>query len=123
MLRFLLRKLFYGILVLAGVVTLVFWMFQGFGDPARMVLGQTGDSATLSNIRKELYLDQPRWKQFLLYCNDVSPVCVHTTADIQKKQLKGIFVGGDTKLGVKWPYLRNSYQTKKPVASMLPLPA
>ena len=74
MVSYFLRKLFYGLLVLMGVVTVVFWMFQGFGDPARLVMGQTGDSATINNIKKELYLDQPKWKQFLLYVNDVSPL-------------------------------------------------
>lgn len=119
MINYFLRKLTYGLLVLAGVVTLVFWMFQGFGDPARLVLGQTGDSATISNIRKELYLDQPRWKQFVLYCNDISPIAVHTEDDIAKKQLKGIFIGAQTKVGLKWPYLRRSYQTKKDVMEVL----
>jgi ABC-type dipeptide/oligopeptide/nickel transport system permease component len=61
-------------LVLMGVVVLVFVLFQGFGDPARLVMGQTGNAATRENIRKELYLDQPKWKQFFLYLNDVSPV-------------------------------------------------
>ena len=94
-------------------------MFQGFGDPARMIVGQTGDKKTMDNIRKDLYLDQPKWKQFVLYLNDVSPVCVHSKADIEKKQLKGFFVGGDTKFGLKIPYLRRSYQTKKDVGQVL----
>lgn len=119
MINYFLRKLTYGLLVLAGVVTLVFWMFQGFGDPARLVLGQTGDSATISNIRKELYLDQPRWKQFVLYCNDISPLSVHTEDEIAQKQLKGFFVGAQTKVGLKFPYLRRSYQTKKEVMEVL----
>lgn len=94
-------------------------MFQGFGDPARMIVGQTGDKKTLDNIRSELYLDQPKWKQFVLYVNDVSPICIHSKADIEKKQLKGFFIGGNTKLGLKIPYLRKSYQTKKEVAEVL----
>ncbi len=109
----------YGFLVLAGVVTVVFWMFQGFGDPARLVMGQTGDSATIANIKKELYLDQPKWKQFLLYVNDVSPVALHSKADIDKKKLKGLFLGNQTKLSFKLPYLRRSYQTKKEVGELL----
>ena len=40
----------YGLLVLMGVVVVVFFLFQGFGDPARLVLGQSGDSTTISNI-------------------------------------------------------------------------
>jgi peptide/nickel transport system permease protein len=109
----------YGILVLVGVVILVFVLFQGFGDPARLVMGQTGDSTTQANIRKELYLDQPKWKQFLFYLNDVSPIAIHSKEEIQKKELKGFFIGGETKLAFKLPYLRKSYQTKKSVSSVL----
>src|SRR5438067_7701255 len=97
MLSYITKKLLYGLLVLLGVVILVFFLFQGFGDPSRLVLGQTGDSATIQNIRKELYLDQPQSKQFLLYLNDVSPLCIHSTSDIANKQLKGFFVGGESK--------------------------
>lgn len=109
----------YGILVMLGVVVLVFLLFQGFGDPSRLVMGQRADAATLENIRKELYLDQPKWKQFVLYLNDVSPIAIHTREDIARKKLKGLFVGGDTKVGLKVPYLRRSYQTKKDVWSVL----
>lgn len=116
---YLTKKLLYGLLVLVGVVVMVFFLFQGFGDPARLVLGQAGDSTTIQNIRRELALDQPKWKQFVLYLNDVSPVAVHTTADIEKKQLKGFFIGGEKKLGFKVPYLRRSYQTKKDVGELL----
>ena len=119
MLKFIIKKIFYGILVLIGVVVLVFVLFQGFGDPARLVMGQTGDSTTQANIRKELYLDQPKWKQFIFYINDVSPVAIHSKEDIQKKQLTGFFVGGENKLAFKLPYLRKSYQTKKSVSSVL----
>jgi ABC-type dipeptide/oligopeptide/nickel transport system permease component len=100
-------------------VLLVFIMFQGFGDPARMIVGQTGDKKTIDNIRKDLYLDQPKWKQLVLYLNDVSPISFHTQADIDKKELKGFFVGGKTKLALKTPYLRRSYQTKKAVGQLL----
>jgi len=116
---YLTKKLLYGLLVLVGVVVVVFFLFQGFGDPARLVLGQAGDSTTIKNIRKELALDQPKWKQFVLYLNDVSPVAVHSSADIEKKQLKGFFIGGEQKLGIKVPYLRRSYQTKKDVGEVL----
>ena len=119
MISFILKKLAYGLLVLAGVTVLVFFLFQGFGDPSRLVMGQTGNKATQEVIRKELYLDQPKWKQFLFYINDVSPVAIHTTEEIEKKELKGFFVGGDHKLAIKVPYLRKSYQTKKSVSAIL----
>ena len=119
MFSFALRKMGYGIFVLVGVVIVVFFLFQGFGDPARLVLGQTGDSTTLANVRKELALDQPKWKQFLLYINDVSPVGITTRADIKEKGLKGFFVGGNVKVGIKVPYLRRSYQNRRPVMDIL----
>ena len=117
--KFLIKKIQYSFSILLGVVALVFIMFQGFGDPARMIVGQTGDKKTMDNIRKDLYLDQPKWKQFMLYLNDVSPICFHTQADIDKKKLNGFFIGGNTKMGLKFPYLRKSYQTKKEVGKML----
>jgi ABC-type dipeptide/oligopeptide/nickel transport system permease component len=119
MLKYIGRRTLYGLLVLAGVVMLVFFLFQGFGDPSRLIMGQSGDAATQANIRKELYLDQPKWKQFIFYLNDVSPICVHNKEDIQKKNLRGFFIGGYRKFGLKLPYLRRSYQSKKEVGKIL----
>ena len=119
MLKFILKKLSYGLLVLIGVVILVFVLFQGFGDPSRLVMGQTGDAKTQEAIRKELYLDQPKWKQFFYYLNDVSPIAFHSKEEIKKKNLTGIFIGGETKFALKLPYLRKSYQTKKSVSDVL----
>ena len=117
--QFIIKKLAYALLVLIGVVVIVFFMFQGFADPARLIMGQTGDKQTMDNIRKELYLDQPKWKQFFLYINDVSPVSIHSKDEIEQKNLHGFFIGGDKKLGIKIPYLRRSYQTKKDVTDVL----
>jgi peptide/nickel transport system permease protein len=119
MIQYFIRKCFYGLLVLLGVVVTVFFLFQGFGDPSRLVLGQRADAATQNNIRKELNLDQPRWKQFVYYLNDVSPVSIHTSEAIRQKGLKGVFIGGNTKLALKLPYLRRSYQSKKEVWDIL----
>lgn len=119
MLNYLIKRCLYGILVLVGVIVLVFLLFQGFGDPSRLVMGQRADAATQENIRKELYLDQPRWKQFLLYLNDISPLALHTQEEIDRKQLKGFFIGNEKKLAIKWPYLRRSYQSKREVGDIL----
>src|ERR1035437_3399722 len=112
MFHLIIKKLAYGLLVLIGVVVIVFFMFQGFADPARLIVGQTGDKKTMDNIRKELYLDQPKWKQFILYLNDVSPIGFHSKEEIENKKLRGFFIGGEKKIGIKIPYLRRSYQTK-----------
>jgi len=112
------RSLFKSILVLFGVVTLVFWMFQGLGDPERMVMGQTTDSLTRARIRAELHLDKPAWKQYLFYLNDLSPLAIHSAAEIERNGLKGFFIGREKKLSLKIPYLRVSYQSKKEVGSI-----
>ena len=117
--KYFLKKIVYASLILAGVMMLVFFMLQVFGDPARLITGQSGDKKTMDNIRKDLYLDQPSWKRFAYYFNDISPIAIHTQNDIERKNLKGFFIGGDTKFGVKVPYLGRSYQTKKDVGDVL----
>jgi len=119
MLIYLSKKIIYGSLVMLGVVVVVFFLFQGFGDPARLLLGQRADAATQENIRKELYLDQPVYKQFLYYLNDVSPLSIYSRDQIESKRLKGFFVGAGTQVGVKMPYLRRSYQSKREVWGLL----
>jgi len=112
-------RIFYGSLVMLGVVVCVFFLFQGFGDPARLVLGQRADAGTINNIRKDLYLDQPKWKQFVYYLNDVSPISVYKLQELQERNIHYLGIGGNTKLVLKFPYLRRSYQTRRQVWSML----
>ncbi len=114
-----LRKIVYSIFIFVGVALVVFLLFQAFGDPARLIAGQTGDQKTIDNIRKDLNLDQPKWKQFVIYLNDISPVGIHQENEIKKKNLKGFFFGKARKIGIKIPYLGNSFQSKKPVSEIL----
>jgi peptide/nickel transport system permease protein len=111
--------LFYGLLVMFGVIMLVFFLFQGFGDPARLTMGQSGDSITIQNIRKELYLDQPLMKQFGFYLRDISPISIHSRKDINSKNLKGVFIGDENAFAIKVPYLGRSYQSKRAVWDVL----
>ncbi len=119
MIKYLTKRVLYGTLVMLGVIVVVFFLFQGFGDPSRLIMGQRADAATRENIRKELYLDQPKWKQFFLYLNDVSPLAIHSRESIEQKKLHGLFIGGETTFAIKVPYLRRSYQTKKDVWELL----
>ena len=117
--RFILNKVCYAVIVMFGVILLVFLLFQTLGDPARLLVGQSGDKKTLENIRKEMRLDKPTWQQFLFYLNDVSPISFHTTEEIKQKDLRGFFIGKNNKIGIKVPYLGKSYQTKKPALAVL----
>ncbi len=113
------KKILSSFFVILGVVVLVFILFQYFGDPAKMIAGQTGDKKTMDNIRKDLNLDKPKWKQLLIYVNDISPIGAYTKTTLVQKNINGFFIGNDVKFGIKIPYLGKSYQTKKAVTTML----
>ena len=44
---------------------------------------------------------------------------IDSMEEIEKKQLQGLFIGGERNLAIKLPYLRRSYQTKKQVGELL----
>ena len=72
---YIIRKLLYGIAVLWGVATLVFFLFNILpGDPAQMMLGQRADEASVNAIREELGLNQSLGKQYVDYLNDLGIV-------------------------------------------------
>ena len=82
MLRFVLKRIGYGFLLMIGVISLVFFLFTILpSDPARMMMGQRSDLDTEAAIRKEMGLDLPVGIQYLAYLNDLSPVSWHKTAD------------------------------------------
>jgi peptide/nickel transport system permease protein len=62
---YIVRKLAYSILVLFGVITVTFsLMYVIPGDPARLMLGQRADVASIDAIRKQLGLDDPLYIQY-----------------------------------------------------------
>lgn len=126
---FLLKRLFYGLLVLFGVITLVFIIFNILpGDPARMMLGQRADISSVDAIHKDLGLDNPLMSQYLNFLNDISPVSVHNNYDPgnywylspekYSPYVKLLSIS-KTSLVLKMPYLRKSYQTKREVAAII----
>jgi len=75
MIRYIIRRLIYGLLVLWGVVTVIFFLFIILpGDPARMLLGQRSDISSVEAITKDLGLDQPVAVQYFKFLNDLSPI-------------------------------------------------
>ncbi len=123
MIGYLIRKLFYGVAVMLGVVLVVFFLFNILPvDPARMTQGQRADVQSLQAVRKEFGLDKPVTTQFAYYLNDLSPIGIHlnTAEEQQRYHYAKLFAVSDTKvIAIKWPYLRRSYQTRKDVASLL----
>ena len=123
MYKFILNKFFYGVLVLIGVMFVIFGLFNILPvDPARLTLGQRADVESVEAINKELGLDKPKYVQFALYVNDLSPIALHYNDDASKEKYhytKIFNVSSEKALVVKPPYLRRSYQTKEDVLDIL----
>ena len=125
MTSYIIRKILYGLAVLWGVVTLVFFLFNIVpGDPVRMMLGQRADEADVQAIREELGLNQSVFKQYTDYLNDLSPISFYENEYGERKydNFKSYCVlakVGDVDVVLKIPYLRYSYQSKRSVGTIL----
>ncbi|WP_327353653.1 ABC transporter permease [Streptomyces sp. NBC_01304] len=70
--RYVIRRLLQMIPVFIGSTFLIFFMVYALGDPVAALFGDKApDPATAALIRKELYLDQPLWKQYLHYMGNI----------------------------------------------------
>jgi peptide/nickel transport system permease protein len=120
MLKKILAESGYILLILWGVVTLLFFLFNILpGDPARMLTGQRTDKATVENIKRDLGLDLPLWKQYFLYINDVSPLSIDQRTENARYQGITLIPVASKRVVLKMPYLRKSYQSKQPVSEMI----
>lgn len=128
MLRYVTKRLLYGLLVLLGVVTLVFFLFNILpGDPARMMLGQRADEESIALINRDLGRDRPVMVQFAGYLNDLLPLSLHNNADPEsffylsadKYDYATLLRISSTSLVLKKPYLRRSYQSQRKVSEII----
>ncbi|WP_128760131.1 ABC transporter permease [Leeuwenhoekiella aestuarii] len=128
MIQYILNKLFYALLTLFGVVTVVFLLFTVLpGDPARMMLDQNEDPEQLAIIKHKYGFDQPVLTQYAYYINDLSPISIHnknggnyTSLTSGKYNYTRIFSIENHTLVIKKPYLRESFQkTGKTVVAVI----
>lgn len=105
-----------------GVATLVFFLFNVLpGDPARMMLGQRADIASVEAINKELGRDQPLHYQYFKFLNDISPLGIGNIRNSEMRD-EGIQLSPSISnyyLELKKPYLRRSFQSNREVSSIL----
>ena len=117
MFSYFLNKLFYALLTLFGVITVIFFLFNVLpGDPAQMMLGQNEDSAQIAAVKAKYGFDKPISTQYLYYLNDLSPLSFHSThtkdythLDKGKYTAAQLFTIGETITVIKYPYLRESF--------------
>lgn len=127
---YIIKRILYGVSILFGVVTLIFILFNVIpGDPARMLLGQRADSASVAAVRKDLGLDKPVMVQYVKYLNDLSPLSVFNYSNpgsffyYDQKIYSSSFI--ITKIGrskcivLKTPYLRRSYQNQRNISEII----
>lgn len=125
MFKYALKKILYGFLVLFGVVTAIFFLFNAKpGNPALMVGGQHATEEVIKNIEKDLGLDLPLGKRYLLYLNDLSILALHSNnkeshyyleEDKYGSKTMLFAISGTSSLVLKAPYLRRSYSTRRDV--------
>ncbi len=129
MLQFFIKRFLYSILVVWGVVTLVFILFNLIpGDPARMVMGQRTDEASLLAVRRDLGLDKSLPYQYFKYINDLSPISIHNPRSrgsyiyLDRGVYSTAFTLKITQsrvIAFKAPYLRRSFQSGKNVSTII----
>ncbi len=110
-------------LVLWGVVTLVFFLFNILpADPARLIMGQRSDKASVENARRDLNLDKPMLTRYFYYLDDLLPVSINKrdSASQQLYHYATLFpVSANNAVVLKWPYLGRSYRTRRAVSDIL----
>jgi len=72
MTAYIIRRLWQMIPTLAGVVLLIFFLFNWVGgDPALVLAGKISNPEQIANIRKQLGVDQPYWIQLLIFVKQI----------------------------------------------------
>jgi peptide/nickel transport system permease protein len=126
--RFILSRTGYGLLVLWGVVTVVFLLFNlSPGDPARNLAGENAPAEVVDNIRRKLNLDLSKWERYVLYLNDLSPVSCYTDGlegsrrNWRQEEHGGVvlFRFSSQVAVLKGPYLNRSFLSDRSVSSIL----
>ena len=68
MLKYTLKRLAMAIPVIWGIVTIVFVLMRVFSaNPAYLMLGQRATADRVAEVTTYLGLDQPIWKQYIIY--------------------------------------------------------
>ena len=72
MAAYVIRRIWQMIPTLAGVILLIFILFNWVGgDPAHVLAGKISNPEQIENIRKQLGVDQPYWYQLLVFVQQV----------------------------------------------------
>ena len=128
LIKFVIKRLLNGLLVMAGVIVLIFVLFNILPvNSARMTLGQRADTASVKAIEKEFRLNLPWYHRLELYFNDLSPISLNNVDDkdapsylnADEVKFTTLFKTGNISVIAKMPYLGKSFQTRRKVSEIL----
>ncbi len=72
MMAYIVRRLWQILPTMAGVILLIFFLFNVVGgDPAYLLAGKISNPEQIANIRKQLGIDEPYWVQLLIFVKQV----------------------------------------------------
>ena len=120
----LLKKIAYQLLILLGVVTLVFILFNATGsDPVSQLVGESATEEVKQNVRVKLGYHKTAWIRYCEYLNNLSPVGyyqevnAHGAFNRDTTLIRGIEILKFTHSGIflKWPSFGRSFITEQSV--------
>jgi peptide/nickel transport system permease protein len=92
MLQYIVKRLLSTIPVLIGISLLLFFMLRMLpGDPAQVLAGQMATPQEVENIRHQLGLDQPLYKQYLLFLGRLSRFDLGRSARTQNPVIQEVW--------------------------------
>lgn len=89
--KFIIKRLFYGILVLIGFSMLIFFFSRVIpGDPARLALGENAPKWVVERLREEMHLSEPIYKQYYYWIKGVTKGDFGTSLVSQRRVMEDI---------------------------------
>ncbi len=122
MTRYILKRILSGFLVMWGIVTLLFVIFNLLGSPAEAMTDENTDEATRKAIMAAHHLDRPLPMQYLYYLNDLSPIGMVDHFDKEGAEIGHLRIfglGAGKCMAFKLPWLRRSFQNNRKVSARL----
>jgi len=121
------KKIGYQLLVLWGVVTVVFFLFNLTGsDPVQNLVGENANQEVVTNMRNKLRLNHSLSIRYLEYLNNLSPISVNRSDNFSEafyadsSIYKGwtLLLSDKRSLWIKFPSLGKSFISEKSVSSI-----
>ena len=92
------KKIGYQLLVLWGVVTVVFFLFNLTGsDPVQNLVGENANQEVVTNMRNKLRLNHSLGIRYLEYLNNLSPLSINRSDNVSEAFYADYIVGGHFK--------------------------